>query len=299
MLADLPLDRGDVDALAAQRATFDLSLLSAGDWAGYVVDRRGHVATSDATLKPVQEIPHTQPGSKQPQPFLLGATTDKTVHVAWVWEDLSPTQRLQLGLSEEDLSPLIQIAWQLPPDQSLLAAQAVALARWHDDHRFCSRCGHRVHSIEAGWASQCPNCGVTEYPRTDPVVIVRVTDSQDRLLLAHNTAWPERRMSLPAGYVEAGESPRRAVHRELFEELAIRVGDPTYLGSQYWPGPRSLMLAFGAQLNGTDQIHPDGVEIDRARFFTRRELISAVDAKQLLLPRGSSIAAAVIEDWLG
>ena len=290
-LESLPLDRGNVESMGDQRAGFDFGALSEGSWRGYLVDRQARVAVEDSFKPGAHAALYTAPSAVDPEPILLGRTGDGLVHVAWVVDE-EP--------SGAQFRPLIQVADQLSDDESLLAAQAVALARWHAQNRFCTRCGGVVESSEAGWANICTSCGAVEYPRTDPVVIVRITDDVDRLLLAHNTLWEPRRVSLLAGFVEAGESPRRAVQREVFEEVGLRVDGITYLGSQYWPGPRSLMLAFEAHPVGPDaQIAVDGEEIDEARFFTRAELTKALAEDEVRGPGPSSIAAAAISQWLG
>lgn len=281
----LPLDRGTVDAIPHLRPDFRLSRLEDGCWVGHLVDGDGRIATEGTRLWRVATVPTELVGT---EPYLLGKTSDGVIHVAW-----------PVPSDHEQLSALTAVAAELSDDESLLAAQAVALGRWHNSHRFCARCGARVRSVEAGWATVCTECEHTEYPRTDPVVIVRITDQDDRLLLAHNTEWAGGRMSLLAGYIEAGESARRALQREIFEEVGLAIGDETYLGSQYWPGPRSLMLAFAVEVQpGQGDPVVDGAEIDHARFFTREELLAAFESGEVKGPGPSSIAGAIIHDWL-
>ncbi|WP_250447807.1 NAD(+) diphosphatase, partial [Actinotalea sp. C106] len=172
------------------------------------------------------------------------------------------------------------------------------LAAWHPRHVHCPRCGAPTVSVLGGWVRRCTVDGSDHYPRTDPAVIMAVTDDQDRLLLGHAPHWPERRFSTLAGYVEPGESLEAAVRREVGEEVGVVVGEVAYQGSQPWPFPASLMLAFTARATSTE-IDVDGDELTEARWFTRDELVGAVGRGEVLLPTRASVARALIEDWLG
>jgi NAD+ diphosphatase len=126
-----------------------------------------------------------------------------------------------------------------------------------------------------------------------------ITDPDDRCLLARNVAWPERRMSILAGFVEPGESAEQAVVREVAEETAIKVTNVRYVGSQPWPMPRSLMLGFRADAPAGQEITVDRTEITEARWFSREELVAAVRARELGLPPPVSIARRILESWYG
>jgi NAD+ diphosphatase len=126
-----------------------------------------------------------------------------------------------------------------------------------------------------------------------------VTDPDDRCLLARNAMWPERRVSILAGFVEAGESAEQAVAREVHEETGITVAAVTYLGSQPWPMPQSLMLGFRAQANGHQEIRVDANEIAEAHWYSRAELATVVASGELRLPPPVSIAHHIIESWYG
>jgi NAD+ diphosphatase len=180
-----------------------------------------------------------------------------------------------------------------------LLVHAVALAQWHASHRFCARCGHETNVEQAGHVRRCPNCGAEHYPRTDPAIIVAVTDSAGRILLGHNPNWPEGRFSTLAGFVEPGESAEMAVVREIAEEAGVHVEDVTYLGSQPWPFPWSLMLGFTARVTDPTDTLADGVEITELRWFTRDELTAVAQAGEVLLPGGISIARRLVEHWYG
>jgi NAD+ diphosphatase len=129
-------------------------------------------------------------------------------------------------------------------------------------------------------------------------VIMLVVDEHDRCLLGHNGARAREWYSTLAGFVEPGEAPEQAVVREVKEETGVDVADVTYAGSQPWPFPSSLMLGFFATALNTD-ITVDGVEITRARWFTREELRDEITAGRLVVPTTISISGALITSWYG
>ncbi|HWG02224.1 MAG TPA: NAD(+) diphosphatase [Trebonia sp.] len=180
-----------------------------------------------------------------------------------------------------------------------LFTHAVALENWHDSHTHCPRCGTATVPAPAGHLTTCPHDGTDHFPRLDPAVIMLVTDSDGRCLLARNASWPERRMSVLAGFVEPGESIEQAVAREVHEETSIRVGRISYLGSQPWPMPRSLMLGFQSLAPAGQAITVDEEEIAEACWFTRAEMRAAIDSGELQLAPTSSIARRLIEFWYG
>lgn len=179
-----------------------------------------------------------------------------------------------------------------------LATAAVAMAVWHERSAICASCGTRTASGKSGWVRVCQNDGIEHYPRTDPAVIVAITDPDDRLLLAHVSYHSPRRYSHLAGYVEPGETLEQAAHREVAEEAGIALASLAYVGSQPWPFPASIMVAFRAT-TASATIAIDNDEVTDARWFTREELGAAVlDGEVLLAPPGS-IARALIHDWYG
>ena len=187
----------------------------------------------------------------------------------------------------------------LPPDEIGLAAHGVAMARWIEATKFCPKCGDPLTLIKGGHIARCTGCHTEHYPRTDSAVIMALTDDEDRLLLARNTAWPEGMMSVLAGFVEPGESLEDAVRREILEEVGLQATDVTYVGSQPWPFPSSIMLGFAARTSDTD-ITIDETEIADARWFTRDELRQAVRDRGIWVPpRGISISTHLIERWFG
>ncbi len=180
-----------------------------------------------------------------------------------------------------------------------LMTHAVALANWHETFTHCPRCGAVTEPFASGHGRRCPVDGSEHFPRVDPAMIVLVTDPDDRCLLARNAMWPERRVSILAGFVEAGESAEQAVAREVHEETGITVSAVTYLGSQPWPMPQSLMIGFRARANGHEEIRVDADEIVEAHWYSRAELAAVVASGELRLPPPVSIAHHIIESWYG
>lgn len=179
-----------------------------------------------------------------------------------------------------------------------LLVYAVALEAWHSTHEFCPRCGSHTEVRAGGHVRVCPKDGSQHFPRVDPAVIMLVHDDEDRCLLARGPQWPEGRLSVLAGFVEPGESLEHAVAREVVEEVGVHVVDPRYLGSQPWPFPRSLMLGFFARATSTELVL-DLEEITEARWFSRAELLAALESGEVRLPSEVSIARRLIETWYG
>jgi len=167
---------------------------------------------------------------------------------------------------------------------------------WRVRHRFCGVCGGVCQPRSAGNAMACTQCGAQHFPRTDPAVIMLVTDG-DRVLLGHSKRFPNSTMySTLAGFVEPGESLEEAVAREVFEEAGIRVGKVVYHSSQPWPFPASIMLGYYAEALSFD-ITIDPAELEDARWFSRDQLRNP-EAVGISLPRVDSIARRLLEDWM-
>jgi NAD+ diphosphatase len=192
---------------------------------------------------------------------------------------------------------LREAATELPAEEAALAAYAASLLGWHRRHRFCANCGRQTELRDAGHERHCPACGTHHFPRTDPVVIVRVTDGS-RLLLGRKADWPERRYSVLAGYVEPGETLEDAVRREIHEEAGVEVLSASYVASQPWPFPSSLMLGFHAQADGGEP-RPNDVELADVRWFDPSEVEDAAAGRGgVFLPPPFTIARRLIDGWL-
>jgi NAD+ diphosphatase len=186
---------------------------------------------------------------------------------------------------------------ELPADEAAVAAYAVALVSWHRRHRFCANCGRPTELADGGHERVCPACGAHHFPRTDPVVIVRVV-SGDRLLLGRQERWEPGRFSVLAGFVEPGETLEEAVGREVREESSVEVADVAYLASQPWPFPSSLMIGFSATATDGDPRPGDG-ELAEVRWFSRAEVEAAAASEgEVRLPPPYSISRRLIDGWL-
>jgi NAD+ diphosphatase len=187
---------------------------------------------------------------------------------------------------------------ELPHAEAGLAAYATALLNWHRRHVFCSNCGTPTLIVEGGYSRHCPQCGTHHFPRTDPVVIMTV-EHDGQLLLGRRAGWPEGRLSVLAGFVSPGESAEEAVVREVQEESGIVARDPSFVTSQPWPFPASLMLGFHAESDGGEARATDGEleEVHWLGFEDVRRAVSGQDAP-FQLPGSVSIARFLIERWV-
>lgn len=206
------------------------------------------------------------------------------------------------GIAHRDTPARIDLrsaaaAW--PDFEATAFAQARAVLHWRARHRFCGACGGALAFRRAGWLGHCAACDLEHYPRTDPAVIVAVSDGE-RLLLGRGPGWAPRRYSVLAGFVEPGESLEQTVVREVFEESSVRVRACRYLGSQPWPFPSSLMLGFEAEAF-PDVPHCPSDELEDARWFGRDEVGAALRGESgpdgLLLSPSISISRWLIERW--
>lgn len=184
---------------------------------------------------------------------------------------------------------------QLTPAERDVAVAAAAVVHWHRSAPCCPRCGGPTRVVHGGFARHCTVCEEEHFPRTDPAVIVAVVDDQDRLLLGGQASWGHR-VSVLAGFVEAGESLEQTVHREIAEESGIALSDLVYFGSQPWPFPRSLMVGFFARAVSTE-IDVTADDLAHADWYQRDQLTEALETGRLGLPGASSIAARLIEAW--
>ena len=150
-----------------------------------------------------------------------------------------------------------------------------------------------------GSVRECESCGAQHHPRTDPAVIVLVKDSKDRILLGRQKVWPAKRFSTFAGFVEPGESFENAVLREVKEECGGEVVTMNYLGSQPWPFPASIMIAYEAEISNPDSVKADGEEIEEIIWLDRSSIKTKIADGELLLPPIISVARAMINSWFG
>ena len=179
-----------------------------------------------------------------------------------------------------------------------LAATARAMYMWHASHGYCSKCGHKSIMGDGGWRRVCDACAAPHFPRTDPVVIMLITSGDD-VLVGRSPGWPEGMYSLLAGFVEPGETIEAAVRREVFEESGITVGAVSYLASQPWAFPSSLMI--GCRGEATSRVITlDPVELEDAMWVSRATMQEAANGTHPSIKpaRNGAIAHFLLEHWL-
>jgi NAD+ diphosphatase len=301
VIATMPLSRSEVDRDYLARARPQLLEELRGDPATRVLPLwRGRTLLAGGEHPSLRLLPSAAIPDAGTWLYLgrsLSATTAEPPGTPILAAVLADADAVALA-PEERWASLRELGSALGDRDAGLLVEAVALANWHASHRFSPRTGEPLVAEQGGWVLRSADDTTEIFPRTDPAIIVAVVDERDRLLLGSNALWEVNRYSLLAGFVEPGESLEAAVVREVFEESGIRVVDPVYLGSQPWPFPASLMLGFRALADprGPGDLVPDGTEILDLRWFTREELR---ENESLILPGPTSIARAIIDEWLG
>ncbi len=313
LLPRLPLARSAVDRDEPRRLEQGLlqTLAADGD-SRFIAIHRGRAAIVPATHPAEPDVSlavRLLPASDLPEGIAdaylgrsLDANAAEPAGTSLVLRVLDPSAEAPSGDLFEGAQwlDLRTAAGELSDRDAGLMVTAVALAQWHTTHRFSPRTGAATTVEKAGWSRRDPEDGAELFPRTDPAVIVLITDDEDRVLLGSNVMWGDNRYSLFAGFVEAGESLEATVVREVFEEAGVVVSDLSYWASQPWPYPCSLMLGFTARIAAgasPEAARPDGEEIVQVRWFSREELRDALG--EITLPNRSSIARSMLEDWYG
>jgi NAD+ diphosphatase len=221
-----------------------------------------------------------------------------------------PGERLFLGIDVEG-TPYFAVMAEVPgmiglrdvledvssPFERSIFVTAVALANWHESHRFHPRTGELTEIINGGWVRSTPDGDLT-WPRTSPAILALIHDGLagegGRCLLSRNVARPVDFRSATAGFVEPGESLEQAVAREAFEELGINVREIRYFASESWPFADELMVGFTALADPEQPLVLDPMEIATAEWYTRAQLRKS----DLRLPSAISISRLMIDRWL-
>ena len=212
----------------------------------------------------------------------IGYLNDKPCYLLEITLD----SKLDKGLI---LTPLRNLLGRIPDSLFTVCSRSLQLSEWRKNNQFCGVCGTQMIMHETERAMFCGCNNLLVYPKISPCVIVLVTKGEE-LLLAHNKNFPGTFYSTLAGFIEAGESAESAIHREIFEEVKVKVQNIKYFGSQSWPFPSQLMLGYHAEyLEG--EITPDGEEIDLADWFHYKDLPN--------VPTGNiSISGQLIESYI-
>lgn len=169
-------------------------------------------------------------------------------------------------------------------------AEQAEIEEWLAVNRFCGKCGTPMvhHQKQEERAMVCPGCGYTAYPKITPAVIVLITKG-DSILLQRNSHYGVPYGTLVAGFVDTGENFEEAVEREAMEEASIRIKNIRYFGSQSWPFPSNMMVAFRAEW-AAGELKADGEEVISSGWYDREHLPA--------LPRANSIARRMIDEWV-
>ena len=296
--------RGNIPALAA-------AINAPG--ARTVLLWRGKVLVSGDEALTLERLPLDHPilAAGAAEPILLGREEGHAVFAhdisGWEPEDqdtadigafIDRSEQVHPAAPGARFAELRSVMTRLSARDAELAATAKAIHGWHATHGYCAKCGARSDIFMAGWQRVCPACGAHHFPRTDPVVIMLITRG-NKVLLGRSPGWPEGMYSCLAGFLEPGETIEAAVRREVWEEAGIRVGQVSYLASQPWPFPASLMLGCrGEALDDEITIDPD--EIEDARWVTREEVMDALagTGPSFLPARKGAIAHFLLTNWL-
>lgn len=256
----------------------------------------GHPVLADARAPPVFLARDGQAGIWAQD---ISAWEPESGDLASIGAFLDPSEQHHPALpADHRFAELRATMTRLSPSDAELAATARALLGWHETHGHCARCGVASQPAMGGWQRDCPACGAHHFPRTDPVVIMLITSGND-VLLGRSPGWPAGMYSLLAGFVEPGETIEAAVRREVREEAGVHVGAVSYLASQPWPFPSSLMLGCrGEAASRTITLDPAELE---AAMWVSRERLAAVFAGQdteMRAPRLGAIAHFLMQKWL-
>tara|TARA_R110002051_G_scaffold1008_6_gene4980 strand:- start:17469 stop:18419 length:951 start_codon:yes stop_codon:yes gene_type:complete len=257
------------------------------------------------------KMDHPMLGEANANSIFLGKDKDLLLFAvdisAWQPDDLDPamvpgfvdaTRHVHPLLPDADFAEIRALMTLLTPRDAELAVTGKAILEWHRSHRFCAKCGVRSVVAMGGWQRNCPACNASHFPRTDPVVIMLITLG-NAVLMGRSPGWPEGMYSLLAGFVEPGETMEAAVRREVFEEAGVRVGAVSYLASQPWPFPASLMFGCAGEAL-SQEIKIDPAEIENACWVTREEIADVFMGQHPFIKpaRKGAIAHFLLENWL-
>jgi NAD+ diphosphatase len=294
----LALKRSDADSIKSKQDTPGARFLLLADLKPVI---RSNPERTTATLAWFSNEELAEFGLPVAEALFLGIDNASTPHFA-----LAVTEHRTRNVpgAIEKLRPIVDLrslAMQgaMSPEELSLCGQARALAQWHDNARCCGRCGSNTLVKDGGWRRQCWACKAEWFPRTDPVVIMLITDGE-HCLLAHEHRYGDKMYSALAGFIEPGEDIEHAVRREVLEETNIRVGEVKYHSSQPWPFPHSLMLGCIGRAE-TTEITIDSGEIAEARWFTREDARLMLERRHpegLHVPGKQAIANALIASFV-
>ena len=201
------------------------------------------------------------------------------------WGNNQEASLMRNGVAFKDLRSLL---FSIDPEMFALASRAKETVAWDKQHRYCGACGELTQPHAEDRAKECKACKLLFYPRSSPCIITLVTKGEE-ILLARSPNFTEGVYSTLAGFIESGESVERAMHREIFEEVGVKVKNLRYFRSQPWPFPHQLMLGFFAEYDSGD-IVIDNKEIVDAKWWHYKDLP--------LTPPNFAISGQLIEQYI-
>jgi len=234
----------------------------------------------------------------QTTPIFLGLMNKQAHFVIDAEKSNIPTKLLcsKFNCTFEEIRPAAE---KVSKEEASIIAQAHSQLIWHQNTIYCSSCGSSTSMRQGGQMRLCDNCNMEHFPRTNPVMIVLVSNGDYCLLgQSHGRLANMNMYSALAGFIDQGESIEEAVAREVLEEAGIRVSEIKYHSSQPWPLPHSLMIGCHALADTTD-IHKDEEEMIDVQWFHRNEILLALNnsSKLLSIPGPTAIAHHLIKSW--
>lgn len=158
-----------------------------------------------------------------------------------------------------------------PMSSAFAGITAKQLSEWYRARKFCGRCGVRMEKSTTERAMVCPDCGLIEYPKICPAVIVAVTDGE-KIMMTRYAGRAYTHYALIAGFTEIGEPLEDTVRREVLEEVGLHVRDITYYKSQPWSFSDTLLAGFYCRLDGSGEVNMDRNELAVAEWFDRKDM---------------------------
>ncbi|XP_063852521.1 NAD(P)H pyrophosphatase NUDT13, mitochondrial-like [Scylla paramamosain] len=202
---------------------------------------------------------------------------------------------------------MFMVSWQ----EAHTLSRANCVHMWNKNNAFCGKCGAPTKRNASGYSRKCTSCDMTHYPTSAPVGIVLVTDPEHQhIVLVRQPRHPQGMYSCIAGFSDVGESLEETVRREVAEEVGIEVSKVTYIASQHWPFPGSLMTGCFAEVE-KQSLDIDKDELQDARWFSKEEVgaaLARIDANpnlrlrgnpsgELFVPPPGAIAFHLISHW--
>jgi NAD+ diphosphatase len=279
----------DPEALAnAAKDPKSALVLLAGD---LPILRSGEPGTS---LLPVSTLDNLPAHREQ---VFLGTLLDRPVIATLAAPEAAEMFQNDPAYTVADLRS-IAVQGLVPAEELGILAMAKSILDWHNRHRFCANCGAPTEAGQAGFRRDCSACGAQHFPRTDPVVIMLITQG-DKCLMGRQPRFAEKMYSCLAGFLEPGETIEDAVRRETFEEAGIRVGEIRYLASQPWPFPSNIMIGCVGEAI-SEEINFDREELEDARWFTKDDVRRMLEGshEHFAAPSPIAIANHLLQEWM-